>query len=473
MPDWLAPFHLPTFTNDKFQKRKAAYVAKHGYTITIPSWDQIIHLKAENPMTEDEQINYVTHNYRYFSPKRLFEINEMKNRRKRQYQAILGSPTPDAIQNMASVMTAIDDAEDALSTFVAIAKVICTEFPSLASKFVVGPIGWVMMVSSILDSIQMLGRGGLTATAVKSELEKFHKYNPITKKGRVKIAKKLRNFHGSTGDVVEALQVTDNIFGIGLSLGPIMGLAYDLLYGGWRFMMGEKVRIKSNMPLFGEYEKAAARFVKSQIMFCWNWLWQTDVELTRTLISQTFASQWLQTYCKTWNPLDQVHDPQGVQSPAPEPTNPLTIECFTEDGLNPKHFVGWPLINKKWASVEEIYESHFPLNQEAANFALTIKYDDPKIIVRNACIDNTALYTLSACEGEENIFYRHIPGLEKLTTFLAQGKTITWDFPRELIRKVGYYGRYIAFGLDDPDLSAADWEKMFTREMGHEIWKNF
>ena len=43
MPDWTAPFHRPHLTTEEFEKQRDTYVAENGYTIRIPSLDDVIH----------------------------------------------------------------------------------------------------------------------------------------------------------------------------------------------------------------------------------------------------------------------------------------------------------------------------------------------------------------------------------------------------------------------------------------------
>ena len=53
MADWTAPFHRPKMTTEEFKKMKAEYVAKHGYTMTVPGLSDIVHIGVPNKMTEE------------------------------------------------------------------------------------------------------------------------------------------------------------------------------------------------------------------------------------------------------------------------------------------------------------------------------------------------------------------------------------------------------------------------------------
>ena len=111
MADWTAPFHTPTLTDEQFAAAKAAYVAKHGYTITIPGLSDIIKIRTEEPMTKLESYWWNHKQYDKFGPVRLEEVRRQKQKRKERYLAMLASPTPAVAQNSGSIMCAIKSAK--------------------------------------------------------------------------------------------------------------------------------------------------------------------------------------------------------------------------------------------------------------------------------------------------------------------------------------------------------------------------
>ena len=58
MANWTAPFHAPKFSDEEFEAQKKAYTDKHGYTVTIPTFSDIIHLRPFEAMTENEKELY-------------------------------------------------------------------------------------------------------------------------------------------------------------------------------------------------------------------------------------------------------------------------------------------------------------------------------------------------------------------------------------------------------------------------------
>ncbi|MCG2778646.1 MAG: hypothetical protein L6406_23465 [Desulfobacterales bacterium] len=141
MPGWLDSFHLPKFTDAEFAKQKAAYVAKHGYTITVPGLDDIIKYKIEVPLTKDEEERYKAKRWDTFTPWRLEDIREMKASRQRRYLGMLASPTPAIVQNFGSIMVAFDDAQDALSTASIVTRMAARFAPQVLTNIIKGPVG--------------------------------------------------------------------------------------------------------------------------------------------------------------------------------------------------------------------------------------------------------------------------------------------------------------------------------------------
>jgi hypothetical protein len=424
MADWTAPFHLPRITDETYYKRKAAYVAKHGYAITIPDWTDIIHITAEEPLTPEEAQHYVAKDYKWFSPSRLQQIRTMKQRRRRHLETMLASPSPAMAQNLASIMTAIDDAEDALSTLMVIMRCIVAEFPSLAVKYVTLPFAWIMGVTTVFDTTLALTRPGISAMVLKDQLERIHKHNPFTKKGRLKAAKNMKQFHGSTGAVIEALQTTDQIFGIGVSLGPIMGFANDILYGITQTILGHKVRIRTAVPIMGKWEKAAFKFLKSQALFFWNNQGWTQEDNLRSSVAGLYSAQAMHAYTRVWNPLTQIIDPQGVMIPAPQLTNPISIEAFTDIGLDPKNHIGWPIFNKPSVPAVELLEAYTAYNQYAARETIQLSQNDPTVLVSGANMSNQALYTIDAAEGPGMTDSEYAAEVTLMMGILEQGAQI-------------------------------------------------
>lgn len=407
MPDWTASFKLPKFSDEKFEKAKAKYVAKNGYTVTAPAWNDVIHYKRFPPLTEretklwtgkipavempdvsrsgeeiaaallagkgrvsakrrpnaEEQKAYRANAKNLIPPERFAEIKAEKQRKKERYLAMLASPAPKILRSVGSYAVAVDNAQDALSTLACVMAITAVVAGGATAAILSGPIGWVGGAAVLLNMINPMKymkwpKGRLQGgRAGKKDLEKFSDKNPFSKKSRAKITENIKKFRHPTANAIEALQVTDNIFGIGLCLGPIVGLLQDVISGTVRTLMGEKVKFKeppSKLPL---HIANAQKALKAQAVIH-GFPWKSDMsEEAATLISANLALQFVTPYMQDWNPFNQVEDLEHVQIEAPRPTDPLTIEIIEEAGHTIDDVCNWPQNGERWITLGELYDT--------------------------------------------------------------------------------------------------------------------
>ena len=364
MPDWTAPFKLPKLTSEEYRARKAAYVAKYGYSITIPGFEDIIHIPVEKPVTIEEQEHWRKKDYKWFSEERYHEIQYIKRRRKERFLSMLGSATPELFRNHASIMTAMDDTQDALATAAAVGIVAVKTLPRRIAGVLQGPIGWVMMGSEIFNTIMATQRGPMTALAGKRYIGEATELNPFTKKARLKRLKRMKRIMPTKGDVIQALQVTDNIFGWGVSLGQLMNLPIEIIAGNVRrFVWGQAVTVKYPIPDMAHWERTM-RVLSRGIGMTWGMHWGTDdTYLTATLIGYNIVNQ-IDRAQSEWDPLDHIHDIGKIEIRAPAPENVITREIYAEEGLNPDDHRGWPGGVREWATLEDIASGGQPIAQD-------------------------------------------------------------------------------------------------------------
>jgi len=360
MAKWDGPFKLPRWTSEEFTAMKAKYVAKHGYRVTVPGFDDIIHLKTAKPMTEEEESLWKGRKYDQIPAKRRAEIRNEKQRKKDQFLAMLASPSPRIAMNVASIMTSLDDAQDAISTLAAVGMIAAKVLPKFLQRAIMGPLGWVLAASDLMNLLNPYSRGGRawgtknSGRAAKKKMEKMTEKNPFSKKARAKRARRIRRFRPSIGTAVEAAQTTDEIFGIGISLGPIMGFAQDVLFGMVRDKMGQTVTIDFPPRAISSWGQAAMKCLKSSICFQ-AFAWESDMtDEIASMIAVNLSLQAAYPLLEEWNPLEEVDNIGELYIKAPVPTDILTIEVIEEAGYNVEDLCGWPGINKLWASLDEI-----------------------------------------------------------------------------------------------------------------------
>jgi len=354
MPDWTAPFHRAKMTTDEFKAMKAKYVAKYGYTITVPGLSDIIHINFDEKMTKQEEKDWRNRNYDKFSPERYEAIRKMKKKRKDKFLSMLGSPTPHIVNNAGSIMTAIDDAQDAMST-IAMAGVLAIKYaPRVLGKLISGPVGWSLLASDMLNTVQHLGYKKIPNMTSKRQIEAMTGENLRTKKGRIKAMRKLVRKFPTKAALIEGLQVTDNIFGVGICLGPIVGFVLDSVFGPYRTITGKPVKVKLPVPTYDDLTKVGQIVQRSAVPYFASDLQTSNEEVTSMMMAYYFACQETLTMQSNWSCLDNVENLEDVELLAPTPKNILTREVIEEEGLRIEDYVGWPHSSKPWALTTDI-----------------------------------------------------------------------------------------------------------------------
>jgi len=485
MANWDGPFHLPKMTTDEFTRMKAEYVAKYGYAVSVPGFEDIIHWKTFKPLTQDEEYLWKNRRYEEFAPKRLDEIRTEKNRKREKLLAMLASPSPRIAMNVASIMTALDDAQDAVSTMAAIAIIAAKILPVALRRAITGPLGWLMAASDLMNLLNPYShvrkKWGVNKSgfAEKKKLEKLTDKNPFSKKARariagwtpdmpppkgmtippgvtfpkdwmpgdkfpkgVKIAKgtkipwgRIKKFKPHKGTLLEGLQTTDEVFGIGISLGPIMGLAQDVLAGMVRDKMGQKVDIKFPPGARTSWEKAAERSLKSNIVFQ-AFEWESDMmDEIFSMLSLNLSLQAAYPLLQEWNPLEEVENIGELYIKAPVPEDILTIEVIEEAGYNVEDLCGWPGPNTLWASLDEISTiSDDYATRNIRHFGEKYRHSIEAFIgAQNA--NDFAVNMIAALEGPEQVEVDYIRESRIMMIILNNGFIFPDDITLEQVEK--------------------------------------
>lgn len=431
MAKWLAPFHRPRLTTEEFAKRKADYVAKYGYTITVPGLSDIIKIPIEEPITQEEEYQYHRKNWAHFSEERLERIRKMKQKRKDRYLAMLASPTPEIAMNAGSFLTAIDDAQDALSTLSCIGRVALKAAPRILGRLMAGPIGWTMTAADILNAIQGIGRMYLQPMISKRTKNRATEHNPFTKKARVRRAAKLKKFMPTKGNIIEGLQTSNEVFGVGLCLGPIVGLASDIFFGTVRTTFGMPPKIKLPVPDFGDWYKRAQKASKSMSIL-WGGQWATDDDmLLEVLMAGYLVQQELSHFQQEWNPLDMVEDPPDLVIQAPLPAHVLTREIIDEEGPPMAEVVGWPHSGKAWSKMTDLANEIQPVATSNLNDFMKRNEHNWRGFAGGALASETAINCLSNLEGEDQVEYDYTAGSKLASIMLENGLYPDPEQPQE------------------------------------------
>ena len=434
MADYTAPFHAPRMTDAEFKRMREKYIEKHGYTVTVPALTDIIHIIPFKPMTSEETRLWKARKYDEIPSGRRADIRAEKARKKRKFLAMLGDPSPDIAQSAGAILTSIDDAQDAVSTLACIGLIVAALIGGPVAAAVLGPLGLILGAASLMQMInpyshiRKLLKTSSTGRGAKKNLEKLTDKNPFSKKAKLKLAKKLLKYRPSLGNALEALQTTDQIYGVGVSLGPIVGFAQSALSGAVRTAAGEKVEWEKGWPEKSEAEQAAAAaIVASAMANMTTWHSDKDDEM-RSILSAGVAMQILHDPLTEWNPIDHIENIGSYLVQAPPPTDPLTREIMEEEGIDPETVSVWPGTNKQWLSIDDIQEQvqrHAAANLK--HYAEQNAHDLGAWNALNAASD-MALNFLSAMEGPDQIVIDYIRTERIIITIFDNG----WEYPEDI-----------------------------------------
>ena len=435
MPEWLAPFHLPKFTNEEYLEMKYQYVKKHGYTVSMPGLDDVLKIGQTDPMTDEEKESYKKKRWDDFRADRLDEITEMKWKKKQRFLAMLGSPAPNMVTNAGSIMCALDDAQDAISTLAVIAKMAVHAAPRILGKLFAGPAGWLMLASDLMTVGSYISSTTLMQMPAKRLQEDVTISSPFSKKAKLRRARKLSKVMPTKGDVIQALQTTDQVFGFGICLGPIVGAAVDVVAGTLRAAIGERVKVRWHPPKYDRRIAFAKRTMKSVTLFSSGEWHSDDSMFLEILMANYFAQQTIMPDQQEWNPLEMIDNLANAQIQAPIPTDPLTLEIMEEEKTPVEEFTGWLHSGEKWAHMDELAE----VTQEPAADNLR------RLVERNnhswdgyasgvlACEAST--YTLANLEGEGEVEYDYTAQSKMVSNLLKNGYMLDPDQPPDRLAR--------------------------------------
>ena len=406
-------------------------MAKNGYTITIPGITDIIKIRTEQPMTALEHYHWKRKNWDYFSPKRLDECKKQKKKRKDRYMAMLGSPTPAVVQNAGSIMTAIDDAQDAVITLAVLGNLARKIAPAAVGRYLRGPTGLLLITSDLMNMVQSAGMFCMTPMYGKKAGEQLAKASPKNLKLKLKNRMWSKPKIPTKSDWIQGLQTTDQVFGFGLCLGPIVGLAQDIFFGAVRSRPGKFVDIKFPVPDFKAWFKTAQTVAKAMSVL-WGFPHSTDDEdILLWVAAAHLAFQHLFEENQIWNPLEMFTSIEDLEVKVMVPWHTLTLEVINEGPYPLDSVLGWPQTNTLWGAMPELMDRTQDIATDNIQRFLKRNKHSWSGFVGGLCAAETATHALACLEGEDDVYYDHSMQLKMTTTMLKHGYMLHPDQPDE------------------------------------------
>lgn len=351
--------------------------ATNALSTTAEHWDDVVHLTPRPEISPDEmQAHRDARKAGLPSPLSADQINELKRRRDLA-RAIAKSPVPEWRQSMNSAMTWLDNLEDGLTTLAYLARVVGFFYkPALLAS------GLLEGGAMALDWLQALDPLRQLTAVPKRKAEELRNRSPDAKTGRKgpqkphngkpptwtkmlppKVRKPLEKLWPLLPSIPESLEIaqtTDNVFGVGLSLGPIFGAIeesiwteYDKGVTRWKKMVespgiyqGQLVSENQQSPTRIQPIKPGKEFQKLLVTApCLAPILATASQplAQRIMITLAGAAQFRTEQLYTIDIDDYLIQKGNEPLQAPRPMRPLTILALEESGCDPYRPGAWPL----------------------------------------------------------------------------------------------------------------------------------
>lgn len=397
------PVKLPRFTADGMEAARRAHIAEHGYDVHIPGFEEIIHWRVPPEPSDLELRLYKKKDIKNLGANRYNEIQDILLKKLETFQRMLASPSPRIVRNAATIMTFLDDINDTLGTLGVAARFAAQRMPRQIAKFLTGPAGWLFTAAEIAGITLTLSQLPWKGVRLQHELNAVIRNHPLSKKGRLRALKKVKRLKLSKGEAIEALQTTDNVFGIGVCLGPIVALLQDIPFGVYRHVRGAKVSV-SNLPgplLW--FDRQWSKLIKGAAQLSIEGLPGLEKEKGMLMAAYNAATQFAQSYLGDVSPMDIIPDISDIEMPAPSPHHASTLDVIRSEVSSVEEYRGWPLEDKKWMKPTDVFNHSLDEVQHTLkDWEEEHRHDTESMVCNQNCVD-AGMNTLAILEGEDNV----------------------------------------------------------------------
>jgi hypothetical protein len=419
MPEVKPPKRL---SDDEFQAQKEAYIAKYGYSVYLPGWSDIIHLTPVSWKSKEEQKAY----------------------KKKAFLRMLSSPTPQWFKSYASFAKTCDNIEDGLVTAVVLGRFGAHFAPRIFARFV--PIlGWALLGADILNLFNLFTWLPMLRMERKRAWDGIQRRNPFGAKAKAKRLEKLKRLRPTIGEMIEVAQTTDELFGVGISFGPLLGLISDTFFGVARTIAGEKVRWKGFDRYASDYEITMMKAVRDASVVCNQGQLFSDEFHTKCYITAAMCMYaLLPTLCEL-NPYDLEGDIFSHEIEAPNPEYEDTRAIITEAGLDPENGIAWPQTGKRFDNCENLfYASPGTITSNFWEYSQRTKYTYEGYYA-SRCVDATAKAFLWLMSDDGAIESSLDPMSQMLERLIRNDIHFVPRYPEEAMSKLwDWFNVYVA-----------------------------
>jgi len=244
----------------------------------------------------------------------------------------------------------------------------------------------------------------------------------------MKYVKKIKKGGFGFGDVLQAAQVTKDVFGIGINLGSLMNLPLDILTGAARAALGQKVHVTYPIPDFSHWMTRIMKAAKGLAAGAGYAPNPTFDVYSKNLILHNMIGQILTPDSMAFDPLDGIKEAAHVQVRAPVPTNILTREVIQEvdpDGFNA---IGWMSTGEEWSTLNDLAITSVPqITQVYQDYCYTNRRDWTAYVCAT-CATQGTFYALENAEGPGSVEYDYTASTKIAHALLD----VNLHFPQDL-----------------------------------------
>jgi len=391
----------------------------YGDSINVPGFNDIFHLRPKAKITEEELTEHRARRKRR-EPSNLSERQlEELDRRRERYKRMKQSHTPDLVRSISTVMTALDDVEDGLITFAVLGRLMVKLLPRLMGRFI-PVIGWALLAADIINLFQILSWLPCSPTSAKRTKEDLTSRNPFGRVAKLKRAKKIARVVPTFGECLEVAQTTDQLFGVGVCLGSIVGMFVDaaagLVHGIGSFLTSTQRSLAGDEALHVMRSSAIAFICQEDL---------TDEEHTKVILSQYIAQATQKPFLNSVNWFESAKEYSRVPIKPPAVRDPVTKYIFEDAGEDPEDTRRWPLAgNPEEVPLAEFVTKAFPkINDSLKGYIDRMKKTYEGYIASD-CLHESLYDSLLIWEGHNPYtydFYQRDSGETSITVNMPLG----------------------------------------------------
>lgn len=216
-----------------------------NYMVEIPGLGDVVHLVPRAKISEEEMAAHRRAlRYGFPSPLSQRQLDTLKWKRE-MYLKIRSSPVPEVQRYAGYWLNKIENVGDMMSATYWGGKGILYLLSKIGLKMR-GPAsrytGWALIAKDIADVINLFKAARASRSKAKGDAHKSSSMNPFSKESKYNRGFKLKAKLPGIPDWIEIFQVTDELFGVGISFGSVVGFVQDLI---WGVRKGAKIKVPS------------------------------------------------------------------------------------------------------------------------------------------------------------------------------------------------------------------------------------